>query len=72
MPILDPQTSTSNLLNKRRKNFRQFAQKIRKIKIKIIGVVKRYALKTHAQNFTKIFENICILKTYIQTEHFLN
>ena len=70
-PFLDPQTSTSNILNRRGKSVRQFVQKIGKKK-KNPWCCKALWVNIQTQKFTEIFENICILKTFNQPEQFLN
>ena len=70
-PILDTRTSASSMLKRRGKNLASSSKKwVRKIKITV--VVKCYALTRKRKKFTKIFENICVLITFIQPEHFLN
>ena len=57
-PILDSRTSTSNVLNRRGKNLRQFVQGIGQKKEKKIDVVMRYALaceRKNSQRFLKTF-----------------
>ena len=71
IPILDIRTSASNILKRRGKKLASSSKNwVRKIKI--TGVVKYYALPRKRKKFTKIFENICILITFIQPDHFLN
>ena len=50
-PILDPQTLTSDILNRRGKNLCHFVQKMGKEKKrKLIGIVKLYALTSKRKN----------------------
>ena len=72
-PIFDPRTSTSNLLNKRDENLHQFVQKMgEKNENKNNRCCKVLYVNRQTQNLAKGFENICILITSIQPQHFLN
>ena len=61
--ILDPRASTNNTLNRRGKNIRQFIQKwVRKIEIKILDVLKRYALTYTRKNLQRFWRHLCFNK----------
>ena len=70
-PILDPRTWTSNILNRRGKNIHQYVQKTDKQnKNKNNKCCKMLCVDTQTKKIAKISENICILLTFTQPEHF--
>ena len=67
-PILDPQTLTSDILNRRGKNLCHFVRKMGKEKKKKNNrYCKALCVNIQTQKFTIIFENICILVIFYFT-----
>ena len=72
-PIFDPRDSASNILNRRWITLHYFVQRVGKRKKKKDNrCCKALYLNTQAQKLAKVFENICILITFIQPKYFLN
>ena len=71
-PILGSRTSTSNILNKRGKNLRQFIQEMGEKKNWNHRCCTALYVNTQTWKFAKIFENTFILIRFIKPEHFLN
>ena len=71
--VLDPRTSTSNILNRHGKYLQPVRSKYgKKNKNKNNRCCKALCVNMQAQKFAKIFKNCFTAMTFIQPEHFLN
>ena len=72
IPILDSNKSTSNILNRCRINFVSSPKKWMRKSKKNKRCCKALCVNTQTEKLAKIFENIYILITFVQPEHFLS